>query len=158
MWEELAHVGITPATTPEAVDDAIGRSDGVVLCVINSVCGCAAGNARPGVCLALQSEVIPDVLITVFAGMDTDATARARAYMLNITPSSPCIVLFRNGKPIHVLERRHIENMTAVEIANQLQAIFREQCTRRGPSVPRELYEGNEPARVCGSTLSPYGA
>ncbi|MBP8128376.1 MAG: BrxA/BrxB family bacilliredoxin [Candidatus Hydrogenedentes bacterium] len=158
MWEELARVGITPVTTPGGVDEAIGNNEGTVLCVINSVCGCAAGNARPGVCLALQSDVIPDVMITVFAGMDTEATARARSYMPDVAPSSPCIALFKNGKPLRVFERRHIEDMTAVEIANQLQAVFREHCTRRGPSVPREVYEANEPARVCGSTLSPYTA
>jgi len=78
MWEELANVGVRPLTTPDAVDAALQKNTGTVLCVVNSVCGCAAGGARPGVTLSLQNDIIPDELVTVFAGMDTDAVQRAR--------------------------------------------------------------------------------
>ena len=127
-----------------------------MLCVVNSVCGCAAGGARPGVGLALQNEIIPDELVTVFAGMDQEAVAKARSYMPQVQPSSPCIALVRDGEPIHVLERRHIERMTAVDIANNLQAVFSETCTRQGPSVPPETHAGNEHVDTCGSSIAPY--
>lgn len=156
MWEELANVGITPLTTAEAVDEMLGKDKGIALCVVNSVCGCAAGGARPGVCLALQNDLIPDELGTVFAGMDQEAVAQARGYMSALNPSSPCIALFKDGQPIHVLERHHIERMTAVDIANNLTAVFNDLCTRKGPSVPAEVFEGNEHVDTCGSTISPY--
>lgn len=156
MWEELANAGVRPLTTPEEVDEVLGRDQGTALCVVNSVCGCAAGNARPGVTLSLQSNVIPDELVTVFAGMDQEAVARARAYMPGIAPSSPAIALFKAGKPVHVLERRHIERMTAIQIANHLADVYGEHCSKAGPSVPRDVYERNESVDICGSTLSPY--
>lgn len=153
MWEELAYFGVKPVTTPEEVDEALGTGTGTVLCVVNSVCGCAAGNARPGVALALQNALIPDRLFTVFAGMDTEAVARAREHMADVAPSSPCIALFQNGQPVHVLERRHIEQMTAVELANDLAKAFNAHCKQEGPSVPRDVYEAYDPVRICGSTL-----
>jgi putative YphP/YqiW family bacilliredoxin len=153
MWEELARVGIRPATTPEDVDSVLGKKEGTALCVVNSVCGCAAGNARPGAMLALQNETIPDDLITVFAGMDTEAVAQARGYMAQVPPSSPCIALFKDGAPIFVMERRHIEQMTAIDIANHLVEAFNKFCARKGPSVPREVYESEDPVHICGSTV-----
>ncbi|MFP4499872.1 MAG: BrxA/BrxB family bacilliredoxin [Candidatus Hydrogenedentota bacterium] len=153
MWEELATLGVQPVTTPQGVDEILQRAEGTTLCVVNSVCGCAAGNARPGVALALQNDVIPDTLMTVFAGMDTEAVAQARTYMPAVTPSSPSIALFKNGKPVYVLERRHIEQMTAVNVANNLAAAFRDHCNRRGPSVPPEVYNAQESVHICGSTL-----
>ncbi len=156
MWEELQNVGIRPLTRPEEVDAVLGQPSGTVLFVVNSVCGCAAGGARPGVTLALQSDIIPDELVTVFAGMDQEAVARAREYMTGISPSSPCIVLFRDGAPVYALERRHIERMSVVEIANGLAGAFREHCARPGPSVPAEAYAANEHVDTCGSTISPY--
>lgn len=153
MWEELARVGVRPVTTPEEVDQVLQKKEGTVLCVVNSVCGCAAGNARPGAMLALQNETIPDDLITVFAGMDTEAVAQARSYMTQVQPSSPSIALFKDGAPIFIMERRHIEQMTAVEIANHLVEAFNKFCSRKGPSVPKEVYEGEEPVRICGSTI-----
>jgi putative YphP/YqiW family bacilliredoxin len=156
MWEELANVGVRPLTTPEDVDAVLGKSEGTVLCVVNSVCGCAAGGARPGVCLSLQNEVIPDEFVTVFAGMDQEAVAKARAYMTNIPPSSPCIALFKDGKPVHVLERRHIERMTALDIANNLTDAYGKLCSRKGPSVAPEVFESNEHVDVCGSSIPPY--
>ncbi|MBI2424445.1 MAG: BrxA/BrxB family bacilliredoxin [Candidatus Hydrogenedentes bacterium] len=156
MWEELANIGVKPLKTQADVDAVLSKESGTVLCVVNSVCGCAAGNARPGVGLALQNEKIPDELITVFAGMDQEAVAQARSYMSEIAPSSPCIALFKDGRPIHVLERRHIERMTALDIANNLSAVFNETCDRQGPSVPPEVFEGNEHVKTCGSSISPY--
>jgi putative YphP/YqiW family bacilliredoxin len=153
MWEELARVGVKPLTTAEEVDDVINEESGTVLCVVNSVCGCAAGGARPGVALALQNEIIPDELVTVFAGMDQEAVGRAREKMVGIRPSSPCIALFEKGKPVFVIERHHIERMTPVDIANALGKIFAEKCSRKGPSVPREVFEGNEHVDTCGSSI-----
>lgn len=156
MWEELVAVGIRPLTTPQEVDEVLSKKSGTVLCVVNSVCGCAAGGARPGVMLALQNDRIPDQLVTVFAGMDTEATARAREYMPNIPPSSPCIALFKDGAPYFVMERRHIEGYSAVDIANRLVAVFNEVCTRPGPSIPREEFEKIQPVEICGSSIPRY--
>lgn len=156
MWEELANVGIKPLNTAEEVDQALKEATGTTLCVVNSVCGCAAGNARPGVCLALQNDLIPDDLVTVFAGMDQEAVAQARSYMSEVPPSSPCIAIFKEGKPVFVMERRHIERMSAMDIANALSGAFNELCTRKGPSVSPEVFAKNEHADVCGSSLDPY--
>lgn len=156
MWEELANVGVRPLTTAADVDAVLGKSEGTVLCVVNSVCGCAAGGARPGVTLSLQNDLIPDELVTVFAGMDQEAVAQARGYMSQVAPSSPCIALFKDGKPIHILERRHIERMSAVDIANNLTSVFNETCSRKGPSVAPEVYDSNESPQVCGSSIAPY--
>lgn len=156
MWEELARVGVRPLTTPEEVDAVINEDSTTVLCVINSVCGCAAGGARPGVALALQNDIIPDELVTVFAGMDQEAVARVREKMVGVRPSSPCIALFEKGKPTYVIERQHIERMTPVDIANALGKIFAEKCTRKGPSVSREVFESNAHVDTCGSSLARY--
>lgn len=156
MWEELVQVGLRPLTTPEQVDEALGQADRTTLLVINSVCGCAAGGCRPGVMLALQNEVIPDNLVTVFAGMDQQATQRARDYMDGVPPSSPNAVLFKDGRPVLVLQRRDIERMTPVDIANRLVAAFNEHCERRGPSVPREVFESIDPIQRCSSTIPLY--
>lgn len=157
MWEELAAVGVRPLTTPEEVDEVLGgEAKGTTLLVINSVCGCAAGGCRPGVMLALQNDIIPDNLVTVFAGVDREATQRAREYMPSIPPSSPNIVLFKDGKPTHALQRMHIERMTAVEIGNALREIFNKECSAKGPSVPREVFDGIEPVQKCGSSIPLY--
>ncbi|MFM1920944.1 MAG: hypothetical protein RLZZ303_2578 [Candidatus Hydrogenedentota bacterium] len=156
MWEELANVGVRPLTTAEAVDEALSRKEGTVLCVVNSVCGCAAGGARPGVTLSLQNDLIPDELVTVFAGMDQEAVAAARGHMTQVAPSSPCIALFKDGQPIHILERRHIERMSALDIANNLTQVYNATCTRKGPSVPPEVFEGNTSVKVCGSSIAPF--
>ena len=157
MWEELAAVGIQPLTTPEEVDNLLGPGAmGTTLLVINSVCGCAAGGCRPGVMLALQNDLIPDNLVTVFAGVDREATQRAREYMPQIPPSSPNIILFKDGKPTHALQRMHIERMTAVDIGNALRDVFAKECTRKGPSVPREDYDKIDPVQKCGSGIPLY--
>jgi len=156
MIDELTNVGVQSLETAQAVDGAVVDTEGVTMVVINSVCGCAAGNCRPGVTLALQNEKIPDTLTTVFAGVDVDAVDRARALMGEVQPSSPCIALFKAGKLFGVLERRHIEKMTAVDISAALKKAFDEHCTRQGPSVAPEVFENNEGVKSCGSSIPLY--
>jgi len=154
MWEELAQCGVRPLKSAADVDEALARS-GTTLIVVNSICGCAAGSARPGITQALQSAVIPDHLTTVFAGVDMEATQRARERMPEVAPSSPCVGLFKDGTPVYVLERRHIERRMPDEIAAELQKAFQQHCTRKGPSVPPEVYGQVVHARQCGSQISP---
>ncbi|MGH9416461.1 MAG: BrxA/BrxB family bacilliredoxin [Terriglobales bacterium] len=127
MREELSRLGVTETRTPEAVDAAAAQP-GTTLVVVNSVCGCAAGKARPGVALALQHAVKPDRTITVFAGADIEATERARGYFTGIGPSSPSVGLLKDGKLVYVLERRQIEGHSAPEIASALTAAFDQHC------------------------------
>jgi putative YphP/YqiW family bacilliredoxin len=155
MWEELARLGVAPLTSADEVDQALSKP-GTALCVVNSVCGCAAGSCRPGVALALQNDTIPDHLFTVFAGMDREAVERARQHMPEIAPSSPCLALFKDGKPIFVLERRHIERMSPVDIAKALVETFNRECSGKGPSVPREVFESVDHVDTCGSTIDLY--
>lgn len=129
MREELTRIGFTELMTPDQVDDALGGKDETVLLVVNSVCGCAAGKARPGVQLALQQGPRPDRLLTVFAGMETDATNRAREYFEGYPPSSPQIALLKNGRLLHMLERKDIEGREAPEIARDLVASFEDFCS-----------------------------
>lgn len=156
MVDELARIGVDPLTVPEEVDRLIRDTPGTTLLVINSVCGCAAGNARPGTALALQHKTIPDNLATVFAGVDIESVARARELMPGVPPSSPCIALFDNGTLVRILERRHIEQMTAVEVGDALIESFDTFCTREGPSVPKEIFEQNEHVDRCGSSIPLY--
>ena len=120
MAAELNHAQVRSLSSAEEVDETLTRKQGSTLVVVNSVCGCAAGNARPGVTRALQHGTIPDDMVTVFAGVDRSATERARQYMTNVAPSSPCIALFKDGEMVHVLERRHIETMSEETIAQNL--------------------------------------
>ena len=129
MRSELSEVGFEELKTAEQVDEHLKDHKGTSLIVINSVCGCAAGTARPGVNLALQlSEKKPDHLATVFAGVDMDATARAREYTLPYPPSSPSIALFKDGELVHMVERHHIEGRPAEIIAQHLEQVFEEHC------------------------------
>lgn len=157
MWQELALVGMESLTEPEQVEKLVSEP-GTALVVVNSVCGCAAGNARPGSMLALQYDKIPDRLGTVFAGMDHEAVDAARGFMTEVPPSSPCIALFKDGKAVVVLERRHIEMMSAADVANALVAGFEEHCTRQGPSISREEFEKIIPISQCGSSIPAYVA
>ena len=127
MKGELVEVGFEELLTPDKVDEAIGRT-GTTLVMVNSVCGCAAGTARPGVKLAVSQGKKPDNLTTVFAGFDTEATAQARKQFLPYPPSSPCIALFKDGKLAHFVERHHIEGRSADMIAENLTAAFEEYC------------------------------
>jgi putative YphP/YqiW family bacilliredoxin len=128
MREELTKLGIEETRKPEEVDAALSSTPGTVMVVVNSVCGCAAGKARPGVALALKHSKVPDKSITVFAGADIEATARARAYFKGYLPSSPSIALLRDGQIVYMLERHQIEGREAPEIARLLTSAFDAHC------------------------------
>lgn len=128
MRAELIDLGFEELRTPAAVDAAVKETKGTLLVVVNSVCGCAAGKARPGVALALRSGARPDRLASVFAGFDVDATARAREYFTGYGPSSPSIALLQDGKLVYMMERAQIEGRGPLEIAGDLQAAFAKYC------------------------------
>ena len=127
MAQDLTNHGFEALQTPAAVDEALAQT-GTTLVVINSVCGCAAGMARPGAKMSLLNEHKPDRLLTVFAGVDTEATARVRTHLLPYPPSSPSIALFKDGKLVHFLERRHIEGRSAEIIAANLKSAYEQYC------------------------------
>lgn len=127
MKEELTENGFKDLTMPEQVVEALGQK-GTTLLVINSVCGCSAGAARPGVLYSLTGDKKPDHLVTVFAGFDTEAVAEARKHMAPFPPSSPSIALFKDGELVHMIERHHIEGHPAGAIAANLQAAYEEFC------------------------------
>ena len=127
MRAELTSAGAKELRTPQDVDAAV-RSDGTVMLVVNSICGCAAGKARPGIAQALQHARVPDVVGTVFAGADIEATDRARQYFLPYPPSSPSVALLRDGKLVFMMERRDIETRNAQMIADALTAAFDQFC------------------------------
>jgi len=128
MRDELTRLGFEELRTPGSVDEAVGGTRGSLMIVVNSICGCAAGKARPGVALALRHHTRPDRLASVFAGFDVDATARARDYFTGFGPSSPSIALMRDGKLVYMLERWGIENRTADQIAVELTQAFDKHC------------------------------
>jgi putative YphP/YqiW family bacilliredoxin len=127
MKEELTSVGFEDLTTVEQVDAAI-TAEGTTLVIINSVCGCAAANARPAAKMSINNVKKPSRITTVFAGVDADAVAQARKYMLPYPPSSPCMALFKDGKIVHCIERHHIEGRPAEMIAENLSEAFNEYC------------------------------
>jgi putative YphP/YqiW family bacilliredoxin len=129
MRDELTRLGVEELRTPAAVDQAVGDTRGTLMIVVNSICGCAAGKARPGVALALRHSTRPDRIASVFAGFDVDATMRAREYFTGVGPSSPSIALLRDGKLVYMLERWGIENRTAEQIAVELTQAFDKHCT-----------------------------
>jgi len=129
MKEELTSLGFRELLTPEDADMALTAKVGTTLLVINSVCGCAAGNARPGVALALDQGIQPDYLFTAFAGQDMEATDRARSYIKGYPPSSPSIALFKDGELVMMMERKDIEGHSAVDVANRLLEAFQVHCT-----------------------------
>jgi putative YphP/YqiW family bacilliredoxin len=128
MRQELTQLGVQETRTPEEVDALLGQNVGTVLMVINSMCGCAAGRARPGIALSLQHGVLPDKVATVFAGGDLEATARVREYLQDYPPSSPAVALFREGKPVFMMHRHQIEDRDATAIAQTLTEAFDEYC------------------------------
>jgi len=128
MRQELTRLGVDDLRTPEDVDTAVKTTPGVLMMVVNSVCGCAAGKARPGIAMALQHANRPDRVATVFAGADIDATDRARSYFTGYAPSSPAVGLLREGKLVFMLEPRDTENRTAEQIADVLMSAFDKEC------------------------------
>jgi putative YphP/YqiW family bacilliredoxin len=128
MRLELTRLGVEELRTPEQVDSAVATGTGTLMIVVNSVCGCAAGKARPGIALALRHGVKPDRIATVFAGADVEATDRARGYFTGHAPSSPSIAILRDGKLVYMLERSNIENRDAPSIANELTKAFDKFC------------------------------
>jgi putative YphP/YqiW family bacilliredoxin len=126
--KDLTDFGFTGLTSPEEVVGALESTQGTVLMVVNSVCGCAAANARPGAKLAVAHGKKPDKLVTVFAGVDREAVDKAREFLLPYPPSSPSIALFKDGKLVHMLERRHIEGNSAQAIAHNLIGAFEQHC------------------------------
>ena len=128
MREELTRLGVKELRTAADVDDAVTGQSGTLMLVVNSVCGCAAGRARPGVALALRHETRPDALATVFAGADVEATQRAREHFTGYPPSSPSIAILRDGKLVYMMERHQIENREADVIARDLTAAFDKYC------------------------------
>ena len=128
MREDLTSVGFIALRTPEAVSELLDKKEGTVLIMVNSVCGCAAGNARPAVKMTTQFNPKVDTFATVFAGQDIDATAKAREYMAPYPPSSPSIAVFKEGKLVHFIERHHIEGRSADMIADNLKDCFDNFC------------------------------
>ncbi|MAO09459.1 MAG: hypothetical protein CMC07_00800 [Flavobacteriaceae bacterium] len=127
MREDLTNIGFSELFTEEDVNQAL-QKEGTTLVVVNSVCGCAAANARPGARMSLQNAKTPDNLVTVFAGVDREAVDAARAQMVPFPPSSPSMALFKNGELVHMLERHHIEGRPADMIAENLKGAFDEHC------------------------------
>ncbi len=128
MREELTRLGVEELRTPEAVDQALKDSKGTVMVVVNSICGCAAGKARPGIAMALQNEIRPDKVTTVFAGGDIEATERARSYFTGFGPSSPSIGLLKDGQLVYMMERFQIEGRGPEQIAGELRKAFEQHC------------------------------
>lgn len=128
MRADLTDVGFIELKTQESVSELLDKQEGTVLVMVNSVCGCAAGNARPAVKMAIGFDKKADVFATVFAGQDVGATAKAREYMLPYPPSSPCIAVFKDGKLVHFIERHHIEGRSAEMIAENIKECFEQIC------------------------------
>tara|TARA_A100001388_G_C28486293_1_gene364818 strand:- start:64 stop:477 length:414 start_codon:yes stop_codon:yes gene_type:complete len=128
MRLDLSQEGFTELRTANDVENLLENEKGTILLVVNSVCGCAAGNARPGVKSAIKNKKIPEHIVTVFAGVDKEAVSKAREYMVPFPPSSPCIALFKNGEVVHILERHHIEGRSSELISANLVAAFEDFC------------------------------
>lgn len=149
MRAELTRLGVEELPDATAVDQAISDAEtGTMAVIINSVCGCAAANARPAVALAKQHGVQPDRYVTVFAGQDLEATSRLREHLAGIPPSSPFIALFKDGDPVYLIERRHIEGRSANAIASDLVRAFDKFCGENGeaaqtPERPEAAERGN---------------
>jgi putative YphP/YqiW family bacilliredoxin len=132
MREELTSIGVEELLEPSAVDRFLAEKQGTALLIVNSVCGCAAGMARPGIRLALEHERRPDRIASVFAGQDLEATARARGYFPDIPPSSPSMAFFKDGELVWFLPRHRIEGRTAEDVARDLRQAFDEHCAAAG--------------------------
>lgn len=150
MRQELTRLGVHELQTAADVDAAIQEAEhSTMLVIVNSVCGCAAANARPAVALATHSPVQPDRYVTVFAGQDMEATARMREHLAGIPPSSPFFALFKDGEPVYVIERRHIEGRSASAIASDLSQAYAKYCGT-------ESHSGGEPERPVTADPEPH--
>ena len=138
MEKELEDIGVTPLKTAKTAETFLKDKNGTAMVLINSVCGCAAGAARPGVGMALQNKKIPDRLATVFAGVDSEATEKVRSFLPEVPPSSPSVALFKDGQMVHFIPRSEIEGFSYEQIAEKLISAFDEYCTAEGPSVSVE--------------------
>lgn len=150
MREDLSRHGVIETRTPEEVDQLLAPGSGSVLMVINSVCGCAAGRARPGVVLSLRHPVLPNKVATVFAGGDVEATAHVRGLLSEYPPSSPSIALFQDGKPVYMMHRHQIEGREAPEIAAALAAVYDQYC-----AAGADRKNGGSASEVSPSTAAP---
>lgn len=157
MRDELVAAGFIEMLTPQDVEAYLSKKEGTVLVMVNSVCGCAAGSARPGVTLALQNKIIPDRNVTVFAGQDRDAVDHFRNNFLpGVPPSSPFLALYKDGEPVFLMQRYNIEGKTAGMVAEELVEAFNQYCSKEGPSVPKEIYEAILHAKACGSKIPKF--
>jgi len=153
LKEELLQCGFQELSTPAEVEAAVTQK-GTTLVFVNAVCGCAGGTARPAVAVALQNKLIPDRIVTVFAGMERDAVERVREFHKDVAaPSSPCMVLFKDGKIAAMIERSKIEGRYAQDLAQDLVAAFDAHCARPGPSIPPEKFAQLSYAKSCGSSI-----
>ena len=154
MRDELIAVGFKELLTSQEVDEAVKvNDDKTILVMINSVCGCAAGSARPGISLALQNSIIPDKLFSVFAGQEREAVDRLRQYIPGFPSSSPCVALFKNGELIYFMQRYDIEGNDAEYISNVLKEVFDDACSNNGPSISQEDFAKVMYAKQCGSKI-----
>ena len=155
MRDELIYVGFKEMLTPDDVHKNLDTEENSTkLVFVNSVCGCAAGSARPGVSLALQNKLIPDSLLTVFAGQDRDAVDEFREkYLPGIAPSSPFIALFRGNELIYVMQRYDIEGKSPEMVSSELVEAFNQFCSKEGPSIPAESYANLLHIKACGSKI-----
>lgn len=154
MRDELTSVGFAEMRSADAVDQAFSKP-GTAVVIINSVCGCAAGGARPGVTMALQHAKIPDQLLTSFAGQDKSAVNRIRSHLKDFPPSSPFIAVLKDGKPVKVMQRTDIEGKDADRVAAELKAAFEAHCSRSGPSISPEDFAKLKGVKACGSSIPP---
>ncbi len=138
MRQDLLQLGFKELRTADEVDEVLGTEQRTTVVAINSVCGCSAGGMRPGVAASLSNEIKPDVLVSVFAGQDLEATERAREYFTGYPPSSPAIALMKDGKLVYMLERHEIEGRHPLEIADTLKAVYDEHCSasQEAPELP----------------------
>ncbi len=155
MRDELTYMGFEEMTTPDEVNAKLGEKDGKVkFVIINSVCGCAAGSARPGATHAAMNGKIPDMLLTSFAGQERDAVDTVRnEYLKDFPPSSPSMALVKDGEVLFMLPRHHIEGKSAQQVADVLIEQFDKHCTKEGPSVSEADYAKLVHARACGSKI-----
>lgn len=157
LRDELTTVGFRELLTPESVEETFSQNDKTILLVVNSVCGCSAGSSRPGVCASLQNKLIPDDLVTAFAGQEKSSLNVIRQkYLSQFQPSSPFIALFKGSEVLFALERFDIQSMDAEEVSENCVKAYEEHCTKTGPSISAEDYAKLDHTIMCGSNVKPF--